>query len=118
MKDKDFFKVMGKAIMYASIQAVFASIEISTKVAMVSVSRDQVTLQKCADSLTHYIVMAIFWTIGSVSLLYSGHGMIGFWWGLIANLVVVLWLIFNYLNIFKKACEKYNLTYPKLFDLI
>lgn len=118
VKNHAIFKVLGKAIILASIQSILASIELSTKIAMVSISKDQITLQKCADSLTSYIVMAIFWTIGTTFLLYSSNGFLGFWLGLISNFVIVSWNIYTYLSSFKKASVKYNLEYPQLFDLI
>ena len=111
-------KILGKAILLASLQSVFASIELSNKISIVLVTKDQETLQKVADSVTMYIIFAFFWALGTCMLLYSSYGLCGFFIGLITNLIVVSLLVYSYLSSIKKLSKKYNLEFPKLFELI
>lgn len=109
-------KVIGKATLLAVIQSVIATIEMSTRMSFVNYSKDQTSLQKAADNLSNYIILASFWTFGSSSVLYSNYGMTGFWWGIITNLAILSWNIFNYLSAFKRYSKEFGLKYPKLFD--
>jgi hypothetical protein len=88
----------------------------STRMSFVNYSQNQTSLQKAADSLSNYIILASLWTFGSASVLYSNYGMNGFWWGIITNLVILSWNIFNYLSAFKRVSNNFDLKYPKLFD--
>ena len=45
------FKLMGKAILLASIQASIGSVEMSSKFSVINFSKDQRTLQAAADAL-------------------------------------------------------------------
>lgn len=115
--DKKLFKLMGNAILLASIQASIGSVEMSSKFSVVNFSKDQNTLQAAADALTGYIFIGCIWMLGSVFISYGQYG----WWGLvaslIANLVIMGWIILSYLQAFKIASKRYGLKYPKLMVL-
>lgn len=111
---KHLAKIVAKAIFYASIQASIGSVEMSSKFSVINFSKDQVTLQRAADALKNYVLIGMVWTIGTMLALYGSYGNVGAAVGLLANLVMMLWIILSYLHAFKEAAKDYNLEYPTL----
>jgi len=112
-----FPKVLGKAILLASIQASIGSVEMSSKFSVINFSKDQETLQAASNALTGYIFVGIIWTIGAVLISYGQHGMAGLITALIANAVMMGWIIWSYMYAFQCAVNKYNLKFPVLMRL-
>jgi hypothetical protein len=108
-------KIIGKGILLGSIQVAIGSVEMSSKFSVLSFAKDQDTLQRAADALTSYIVIGLFWAIGSSLVLYGSYGRLGVVSGIASNLFIMLWIIGSYLHAFKKAADRYNLEYPKMF---
>jgi len=114
-KDFSLAKVIGKALILASIQSALGSVEMSSKFSIINFAKDQDTLQNGMNALTSYIVVAIVWTIGSACTLYANYGVRGAFWAFTANMIMLLWIVISYLHAFKKAADSYNLEYPDLF---
>lgn len=115
-RDK-IFEMLGNSILLASIQASIASVELSSKYSVVNFSKDQQTLQAASDALTGYLIIATIWLIGSAFISYGQYHMPGLITSLIANLILVGWIFFSYLQSFKIVANRYNLEFPKLFRL-
>lgn len=111
-----FFKMLGNAILLASIQASIGSCEMSSKYSVVNFSKDQETLQNASNALTGYLVVALIWTIGSTMISYGQYGIPGLITSIIANLVLIAWLFFSYIAAFKTAADRYGLEFPRLFE--
>lgn len=111
----DIYKVLGKAILFASMQFAIGSVEMSSKFSVKNFSKDQETLQNAADALSDYIMIAILWTIGTSFLFYSNYKVQGLVINIISNLFIVLWIVLSYFKAFREACEKSNLKMPTLF---
>jgi hypothetical protein len=109
------FELMGNAILLASIQASIGSVEMSSKFSVVNFSKDQRTLQAAADALTGYLMIGIVWMIGSVLISYGEYGCRGLVASLIANAVIMGWIVLSYLQAFQIAAKTYGLQYPRLF---
>jgi hypothetical protein len=84
---KKFFKLMGNAILLASIQASIGSVEMSSKYSVINFSKDQTTLQGAADALTGYLFIGTIWMVGSLLINYGQYGWAGFFASLVAILV-------------------------------
>jgi len=112
-----FWKMLGNAILLASIQASIGSVEMSSKFSVVNFSKDQETLQGAADALTGYLMIAMIWTVGSAMISYGQYS----WWGLmtslIANCVLVGWIYISYLHSFDVARKRYKLKFPKVWPM-
>ena len=108
-------KVIGKAILFASMQFAIGSVEMSSKFSVKNFSKDQDTLQNAADALSDYIIIGLFWTIGTCMVFGASYGMIGLVSNIAANLAILMWIYFSYLNAFKAATVKNNLEMPKMF---
>lgn len=115
VKEFNLAKVVGKSILLASIQSAIGSVEMSSKFSVLNFAKDEVTLQNAADALTSYIFIAIVWALGSSIVLYGTYGLPGFLCCVVANLVMILWIVLSYLHAFRKASEKFGIPYPKLF---
>ena len=108
---------MGNAILLASIQASIGSVEMSSKFSVVNFSKDQSTLQGAADALTGYLFIGTIWMIGSILINYGQYGWPGFFASLVANLVIVSWIVLSYIQAFHIAVKRYGLKFPKIMRL-
>ncbi len=108
----DNMKMIGEAILLASIQFSIGSVEMSSKFSVKNFSKDQETLQNAADALSDYLKISIFWTFGVAALLYSNYGIKGAISAIIANTLIIVWVYVSYIQSFKIASDKYNLVTP------
>jgi hypothetical protein len=116
MENRELAKLVAKAIFYSSIQSSLGSVEMSSKFSVLNFSKDQITLQRAADALRSYMIVATIWTVGTMLALYASHGWCGLWIGLAANLVMMAWIYFSYIKAFKGAAEHYGLQEPTVFS--
>jgi hypothetical protein len=107
-------KMIGEAILLASIQFSIGSVEMSSKFSVKNFSKDQETLQNAADALSDYIKIGILWTVGVTILLYANFGICGAISAILANMSIMIWVYTSYIQSFKIAAEKYNLKMPNL----
>jgi hypothetical protein len=110
--DNETMKMVGEAILYSSIQFAIGSVEMSSKFSVKNFSKDTETLNNAIEALYDYLKIAIIWTIGVSMLLYSSYGIMGLMTGLVANLIIIMWIYFSYIEAFKVAANKYGLSYP------
>ena len=111
----DTFKIIGKAILFASMQFAIGSVEMSSKFSVKNFSKDQGTLQNAADALRDYIIIALLWTLGNSFVFYSSYGMRGAWIAIASNIFIILWIYLSYLKAFRDATIKNNLQMPTVF---
>jgi len=109
---ENILKMLGESILLASIQFSIGSVEMSSKFSVKNFAKDQETLQNAADALSDYLKIGMFWTIGVSILLYSNHGVAGALSAIIANLLIITWIYISYIQSFKSAADKYNLSMP------
>lgn len=114
---KKFFKLMGNAILLASIQASIGSVEMSSKFSVVNFSKDQSTLQGAADALTGYLFIGTIWMIGSIFINFGQYGWPGFYASLVANIIIIGWIVGSYIQAFNIAVKRYGLKFPKILRL-
>lgn len=113
--NREYAKLVSEAIFYSSIQASIGSVEMSSKFSVKNFSKDQDTLNNAAVALKNYIWIASIWTIGTILSLYATHGTIGAVVGLIANTVMMGWIIVSYKWAFQEAATKNKLQEPIIF---
>ena len=116
MDSRELAKAVAKAIFYSSIQASLGSVEMSSKFSVMNFSKDQDTLQRAADALRSYMIIAVVWTVGTILALYASHGICGAWIGLASNVVMIAWIYFSYIKAFDAAAKEYNLQKPTVFS--
>ncbi len=114
--DRELAKTISKAIFLASIQSSIGAVEMSSKFSVLNFSKDQDTLQRAADALRSYMIIAVIWTIGTVLSLFASHGVCGGWVGLTANVVMMAWIYFSYTSAFKTAAKEHHLQVPTVFS--
>lgn len=112
-----FWKMIGNAILLASIQASIGSVEMSSKYSVINFSKDQDTLQGAANALTGYMLIAFVWMMGSAMISYGQYGRPGLFCSLIANIVLVGWIYFSYIHSFRVAAKKYRLRFPHVWPM-
>lgn len=116
MDGREFAKTVSKAIFLASIQSSIGAVEMSSKFSVLNFSKDQATLQRAADALRSYMIIAVIWTMGTVLSLYASHGVCGGWVGFAANIVMMGWIYFSYVTAFKTAAKEHHLQEPTVFS--
>jgi hypothetical protein len=110
--DNNTLKMVGEAILYSSIQFAIGSVEMSSKFSVKNFSKDKETLNNAIDALYDYMKIASIWTLGVAILLYSSYGMMGFLVGIIANLIIIMWIYMSYIEAFRVAANKYGFECP------
>jgi len=116
MEGRELAKTISKAIFLASIQSSIGAVEMSSKFSVLNFSKDQETLQRAADALRSYMIIAVVWTLGTVLSLYASHGWCGGWVGFAANVVMMAWIYFSYTTAFATAAKEHGLKYPVIFS--
>ena len=114
-RKKNIVTIMGKAVLFASMQFAIGSVEMSSKFSVKNFSKDQTTLQHAADALSDYVFIGMVWTLGTCMMFWGNYGMRGAVVNFIANFIIMAWIISSYRKAFVYACETGNLEYPKLF---
>lgn len=115
MQTRELAKIVGQAIFYASIQASWGGVEMSSKFSVMNFAKDQETLQRAADALRSYIIIGVVWGLGTALALWAEHGQCGLWAAIAANIVLMAWIVLSYIKAFRFAAEQYNLVMPKIF---
>jgi hypothetical protein len=114
-RKKGIVPIMGKAILFASMQFAIGSVEMSSKFSVKNFSKDQKTLQHAADALSDYIFIGVVWTLGTCMMFWGNYGMKGAVVNFITNFIIMAWIIASYKKAFNYACETGNLEQPKMF---
>ena len=110
-----YYKALGEAILFASIQFSIGSVEMSSKFSVMNFSKDQETLQNAAYALTDYLKIAVLWCVGTSLIMFSNYSYVGLATNIFINGIIVGWIIYSYHICFLKAAEKYKLEYPTIF---
>jgi hypothetical protein len=114
-RKKSIVTIMGKAILFASMQFAIGSVEMSSKFSVKNFSKDQITLQHAADALSDYIFIGVVWTLGTCMMFWGSYGMKGALVNLIANFIIMAWIIQSYKQSFQYACNAGGLEMPVMF---
>lgn len=106
--------IIGKSMLFASVQVAFASIELDSKFAIREI-KTQERLDDAITALKSYLVISIFWTISNICILYSLYGVKGAFYSFISNMTIIIWIMITYKKLFKHLSEKYELYCSNLF---
>jgi hypothetical protein len=109
--------ILGKAILFSSFQFAIGSVEMSSKFSVKNFSKDQETLDNAVSALRDYVLIGLFWSLGTCLIFYANYGAKGMLWNLLCNLLIIAWIYFSYLKAFNDAANKYKLVVPSIFDV-
>jgi len=110
------YKVFGEALLLASIQFAVGSVEMSSKYSIMNFTKDQQTLNNASEALQSYITVAIIWSVGCLLQMYGQFGIKGATCALLTNVLIMVWIIVSYENMFDTCAAKYSLIKPTLFQ--
>ena len=116
-KHADIWKVLGKAMLLASMSFSVGSVCMSSTFSVMNFSTTQEILQRASDALTQYLLVGTFWMIGCSSLLYASYGLRGALISVAMNLAIMGWIFHSYYLAFQHAARVNNLQFPTLFKL-
>ena len=108
-------KLIGKSILFASMQFAIGSVEMSSKFSVKNFSKDQDTLQNAADALSDYLIIGLLWTFGTCLIFYANYRWKGVILNTAINFLIVYWIYWSYIKSFNSACDKYGLKKPIMF---
>ena len=108
-------KLIGKSILFASMQFAIGSVEMSSKFSVKNFSKDQDTLQNAADALSDYLIIGLLWTFGTSLIFYTNYKWNGVIINMVINFAIMYWIYWSYIKSFKSACDKYGLHPPVMF---
>jgi len=108
-------KLIGKSILFASMQFAIGSVEMSSKFSVKNFSKDQDTLQNATDALSDYLIIGLLWTLGTSLIFYTNYKWQGVVINIIINFAIMYWIYWSYIKSFVSACEKYDLQKPVMF---
>lgn len=118
LKKHELATIIGESILFSSIQVSLGSVEMSSRFSVQNFSKDQETLQNAANALSAYLVIGIFWAVGTTLIMYSAHGKTGMIASISCNALILGWIWASYILAFQKAAKKNGLKEPKLFESI
>lgn len=116
-KKSSVWYILGKAILFSSFQFAIGSVEMSSKFSVKNFSKDQETLDNAVSALRDYIMIGLFWSLGTCLIFYANYGIKGTIWNLICNLLIIAWIYLSYLKAFNDAAKKYKLVVPSIFEV-
>ncbi len=108
-------KIIGEGLFYASLQAAIGSVEMSSRFSVMNFSKDQETLQRAADALMSYMIVAVVWTLATMLAMYASYGWCGASIGLACNSLMMGWIFGSYVQAFKQAANMNGLQFPNLW---
>ncbi len=108
-------KLIGKSILFASMQFAIGSVEMSSKFSVKNFSKDQDTLQNAADALSDYLIIGLLWTFGTSLIFYTNYKWTGVGINMVINFAIMYWIYWSYIKSFDSACKKYDLKKPIMF---
>lgn len=108
-------KLIGKSILFASMQFAIGSVEMSSKFSVKNFSKDQDTLQNAADALSDYLIIGLLWTLGTCLIFYANYRWHGVAINTFINFAIMYWIYWSYIKSFNSACDKYGLKKPIMF---
>ena len=108
-------KLIGKSILFASMQFAIGSVEMSSKFSVKNFSKDQDTLQNAADALSDYLIIGLLWTFGTCLIFYANYKWNGVVINTFINFAIMYWIYWSYIKSFNSACDKYGLSKPIMF---
>ena len=108
-------KLIGKSILFASMQFAIGSVEMSSKFSVKNFSKDQDTLQNAADALSDYLIIGLLWTFGTCLIFYANYRWNGVILNTSINFAIMYWIYWSYIKSFNSACVKYGLKPPIMF---
>jgi hypothetical protein len=108
-------KLIGKSILFASMQFAIGSVEMSSKFSVKNFSKDQDTLQNAADALSDYLIIGLLWTFGTSLIFYANYKWNGVILNTVINFAIMYWIYWSYIKSFNSACDKYGLVSPIMF---
>lgn len=115
-KKDNIFYILGKSILFASMQFAIGSVEMSSKFSVKNFSSDQSTLDNAVSALRDYIIIGILWTFGTGLIFYVNYGLKGLVLNIIANFSIIAWIYISYQIAFKQAAKKNNLVVKSIFS--
>ena len=108
-------KLIGKSILFASMQFAIGSVEMSSKFSVKNFSKDQDTLQNATDALSDYLIIGLLWTLGTSLIFYTNYKWTGVAINMVINFAIMYWIYWSYIKSFDSACKKYGLEKPIMF---
>ena len=108
-------KIIGKSILFASMQFAIGSVEMSSKFSVKNFSTSDDVLQNACDALCDYLIIGLLWTLGTSLIFYTSYKWNGVIINVSINFAIMYWIYWSYMKSFEYAMSKNKLSPPTLF---
>lgn len=115
-KKKKISYIVGKSILFASMQFAIGSVEMSSKFSVKNFSTAQEVLDNAVIALRDYLFIGFLWMVGTCLIFYTNYGMKGFWINVGSNMLIMFWIYESYMHAFKAAAEQNKLVIRPVFQ--
>lgn len=109
--------ILGKAILFSSFQFAIGSVEMSSKFSVKNFSKDQETLDNAIYALRDYMIIGLFWSIGTCLIFYANYGTKGLILNMACNMLIIMWIYISYYQAFQEAARKNDLKVRSIFEI-
>ena len=110
--NEDFYDIFEKALILGAMQFVFSSVGMTFF--GTNFAKDDETLQMAIDMFSVYIKISILWTIALLVIFYIKYGVFGFILILLMNVIIICWIYYSYMLVFKISAKDSNLKLPNV----
>lgn len=104
----DTAKILGKALIYASIQVALANMELYPKLLYTFIEK-QPQLKIACKSLRNFLYLSIIWLTGTSLIMYSEYGIRGALYTLLANITIIGWIYYSYYSTITQMAKNLGL---------
>ena len=111
-KSQKISKALGLAVILASQCFALGSVSMSSTYSVLNFSNTQTILNRAADALRSYLVIAAVWAFATCLILFSVAGWLGVAFAFAANILINLWVYLSYRHAFKEAVKQHALKMP------
>jgi hypothetical protein len=115
-KKKKISYILGKSILFASMQFAIGSVEMSSKFSVKNFSTAQEVLDNAVIALRDYLIVGCLWMIGTCLIFYTNYGVKGFLINVGTNMMIMYWIYASYLHAFQSAAQQNNLVIRPVFS--
>jgi hypothetical protein len=113
MKKVNNTHILGKAILFSSIQLAIGALEMNDKFSVRISTTNQDMINEAFVALKDSIILSVFWLIISSFIFFEDYGIMGMMYNILGNLFFMIYMYTSYIRSLKVAARKYNLQLPK-----
>jgi hypothetical protein len=115
MSKSGYLGLFGKVLISMTIQASIGNLELPNRFMIRNFATSQEAIDAIYGEIRTYIVIGLLYAVGSSLLIYLAHQHLGAALNMIANLIVIIYVIWRRRSVIEENVRKYGLQSRGLF---